>query len=146
MIGGTPYAGTGACVGCAVGCIFADVDADGLGVVVVVVGSGAAASGITGGGPYAGAGTGSIVFVGVGGGLSVGSFPHAVRDVAAAAAKVTATRARRRSFGAGESTRAAGSPIDASQNGHEASLARTCRAQPGQGTSVAMPGASHAAA
>jgi hypothetical protein len=145
LIGGTPYAGTGACVGCAVGCdvggAFADVDPEGFAVVVVV---GAGSTGSTGGGPYAGAGPGSVVFVGAGGGLSVDSFPHAVSDVAAAAANVIATRARRRSFGADESTRSGADPIAVSQNGHARSFARTCRAQPGQGTNAAMTRASHA--
>jgi hypothetical protein len=112
----------------------------GVGEVFVGAGCGAAASGITGGGPYAGAGTGSVVFVGAGGGLSVGSFPHAVSDVAAAAANVIAARAKRRSFGGVASTRSGGVPISASQNGHVASFARTCRAHPAQGTSVAIAG------
>ena len=111
--------------------------------VVVGAGSGAAASGITGGGPYAGAGTGSVVFVGAGGGLSVGSFPHAVSVVAAAAANVIAARAKRRSLGTGARTRSGTAPIAEAQNGHAGSFARTCRAQQGQGTSVAMAGASH---
>jgi hypothetical protein len=118
------------------------LDVVGAGFVVGVgagVGAGSAtASGITGGGPYAGAGPGSVVFVGAGGGLSVGSFPHAVNEVAAAAAKVIAALAKRRSLEAGTKTRSGAATIVVAQNGHADSLARTCRAQPGQGTSVTM--------
>jgi hypothetical protein len=138
LIGGTPYIGAAVGIGCSG--FFGLAEAV---VVVVVVGAGFGSSGWMGGGPYAGAVMGSVVFVGAGGGLSVGSFPHAVNVVAAAAANVSAARAKRRSFGSGARARSTGAPIAASQNGHAVSFARTCRAQPGQVTSVAMPRASH---